>query len=36
MITPDAYLTKPLNIPVFLERVRTLLETSHRQIPAQG
>jgi CheY-like chemotaxis protein len=36
MITPDAYLTKPLIIPVFLERVRTLLEARHRQIPAQG
>ncbi len=36
MITPDAYLTKPLDIPVFLERVRSLLESHHRQIPAQG
>lgn len=25
MITPDAYMTKPLDIPVFLERVRSLL-----------
>ena len=25
-ITPDAYLTKPFNIPQFLERVRDLLE----------
>ncbi|MFH1748298.1 MAG: response regulator [Planctomycetota bacterium] len=26
MITPDAYLTKPLDIPKFLEAVRTMLE----------
>jgi CheY-like chemotaxis protein len=25
MITPDAYLTKPLDIPVFLDRVKSLL-----------
>jgi CheY-like chemotaxis protein len=25
-ITPDAYMTKPLDIPKFLERVRSLLE----------
>jgi CheY-like chemotaxis protein len=25
MITPDAYMTKPLDIPAFLDRVRTLL-----------
>ncbi len=36
MITPDAYLTKPLDIPVFLERVRDLLEARYKQIPAQG
>jgi CheY-like chemotaxis protein len=36
MITPDAYLTKPLDIPVFLDRVRNLLEAHHRQVPAQG
>jgi len=27
-ITPDAYLTKPLDIPKFLDRVRTLLHRS--------
>lgn len=26
-ITPDAYMTKPLDIPKFLERVRSLLKT---------
>jgi DNA-binding response OmpR family regulator len=26
LVTPDAYLTKPLNIPQFLEQVRSLLE----------
>jgi len=36
MITPDAYLTKPLNIPVFLERVRELLKQHHKPVPAQG
>ncbi len=30
MITPDFYMTKPLNFNVFLEKVRFLLET-HRQ-----
>ncbi|MBZ5498843.1 MAG: response regulator [Acidobacteriia bacterium] len=35
-ITPDAYLTKPLNIPVFLDRVRDLLAARQRQVPAQG
>ena len=32
LITPDAYLTKPLDIPQFLEQVRTLLEKR----PSQG
>ncbi len=36
MITPDAYLTKPLNIPVFLERVKDLLKQHHKPVPAQG
>jgi CheY-like chemotaxis protein len=36
MITPDAYLTKPLDIPVFLDRVRNLLAAHHRQVPAKG
>jgi len=31
MITPDAYLTKPLNIPVFLDRVRELLATRQKK-----
>jgi DNA-binding response OmpR family regulator len=31
MITPDAYLAKPLNIPVFLDRVRSLLEARRKQ-----
>jgi len=26
LVTPDAYLTKPLNIPEFLDQVRNLLE----------
>lgn len=28
VITPDAYVTKPLDIPRFLERVRSMLEQS--------
>jgi len=36
MITPDAYLTKPLDIPGFLKRVRDLLSASRKQISAQG
>jgi CheY-like chemotaxis protein len=36
MITPDAYLTKPLDIPVFLQRVRDLLLARQQQISAQG
>ncbi len=36
MITPDAYLTKPLNIPVFLEQVRQLLIRHNKPVPAQG
>ncbi len=35
MITPDAYLTKPLDIPVFLERVRSLLATRQGQVSSQ-
>lgn len=31
MIIPDAYLTKPLNIPVFLDRVRDLLAARRTQ-----
>jgi DNA-binding response OmpR family regulator len=31
MITPDAYLTKPLNIPVFLNQVRDLLAVHRTQ-----
>ncbi len=30
-ITPDAYLTKPVDIPVFLDQVRRLL-AAHRQL----
>lgn len=36
LITPDAYLTKPLDIPVFLDRVRNLLATRRQHLPAQG
>jgi CheY-like chemotaxis protein len=36
MITPDAYLTKPLDIPVLLKRVRDLLAARQEQISAQG
>jgi CheY-like chemotaxis protein len=32
MITPDAYLTKPLDIPVFLNRVRDLLAARRTQV----
>jgi len=34
MITPDAYLTKPLDIPAFLDRVRSLLATRERRSSA--
>jgi CheY-like chemotaxis protein len=36
MITPDAYLTKPLNLPVFLDRVRDLLAARQMQVFSQG
>jgi CheY-like chemotaxis protein len=36
MITPDAYLTKPLDIPVLLKRVRDLLAARQKQVSAQG
>jgi two-component system OmpR family response regulator len=35
MITPDAYLTKPLDIPAFLAQVKSLLAQRERQAPAQ-
>jgi CheY-like chemotaxis protein len=35
-ITPDAYLTKPLNIPAFLDKVRNLLAANQRQVSAEG
>jgi adenylate cyclase len=35
MITPDSYMTKPLNFKAFLEKVQTLLET-HRKRKASG
>ena len=35
MITPDDYLTKPLDIPVFLDRVRCLLAARQRQVSSQ-
>lgn len=31
LVTPDAYLTKPLNIPEFLQQVRSLLESRPSQ-----
>ncbi len=36
LVTPDAYLTKPLDIPELLERVRTLLEKRSSQELAHG
>jgi DNA-binding response OmpR family regulator len=36
MITPDAYLTKPLDIPVFLDRVRALLAGRQTQASARS
>jgi DNA-binding response OmpR family regulator len=36
MITPDAYLTKPLDIPALLKRVRDLLAAQQKQTCAQG
>jgi DNA-binding response OmpR family regulator len=36
MITPDAYLTKPLDIPLLLNRVRDLLAAHPKQTCAQG
>jgi CheY-like chemotaxis protein len=35
MVTPDAYLTKPLDIPVFLNRVRCLLAARQGQASSQ-
>ncbi len=36
MITPDDYLTKPLNIPVFLDHVRSLLAARQKERTALG
>lgn len=36
MITPDSYMTKPLNLNVFVEQVRTLLEQRNRQLSANA
>ena len=36
MVTPDAYLTKPLSIPQFLEEVRNLLSKREFQKQVQG
>jgi DNA-binding response OmpR family regulator len=36
LVTPDAYLTKPLSIPQFLEQVRSLLDRYHSQELTQG
>lgn len=36
MITPDDYLTKPLNIPVFLDHVKALLAAHQKEGAAQG
>ncbi len=36
MVTPDAYLTKPLSIPQFLEQVRDLLGRRESQRQVQG
>lgn len=35
-ITPDEYMTKPLNIPVFLDRVRSLLAERRKHTEIQG
>jgi len=35
-ITPDAYLTKPLDIPVFLDQVRKLLAARQKHESAEG
>jgi CheY-like chemotaxis protein len=35
MVTPDAYMTKPLDIPVFLNRVRCLLAARQGQPSSQ-
>jgi two-component system OmpR family response regulator len=36
LVTPDAYLTKPLDIPRFLEQVRALLDKRSSQNLAHG
>ena len=36
LITPDAYLTKPLDIPVFLEKVRTLIAAGQHPVASAG
>ncbi len=36
MITPDYYMTKPLNMSDFVDRVRIMLESRSRQTSAQG
>ncbi len=36
MITPDYYMTKPLNLNVFVEQVRTLLKVCNRQASTQS
>ncbi len=36
MITPDDYLTKPLNIPVFLDHVRSLMAARRKERAARG
>jgi DNA-binding response OmpR family regulator len=35
-ITPDAYMTKPLNIPMFLDRVQALLAERERRPESGG
>jgi CheY-like chemotaxis protein len=35
-ITPDVYLTKPLNIPAFLDQVRNLLAARQKHVSAEG
>lgn len=36
MITPDCYMTKPLNPSVFVQQVRTLLAARNRQLSAKA
>jgi hypothetical protein len=36
MITPDCYMTKPLNMGAFVEQVRILLATRKRQASANA